>query len=121
MRILITGGRSWADEETIANAILDLKNWYPFDWEDVVIVHGDCPTGADAMAQKFAEESDLITERYPAEWSKYGRAAGPQRNQKMVDLGADVVLAFIMPGSRGTADCVKRAKKAGLTVKEFQA
>jgi hypothetical protein len=36
----------------------------------------------------------------------------------MVDLGADLCLAFPMPRSRGTWDCVRRAKKAGIVVRE---
>lgn len=117
MRILITGSRDWNDSQAIAKAIL---NFAPFNWEEVTIVHGDCPTGADAMAQRFAESLEIETERHPANWSLYGRAAGPKRNQKMVDLGADIVLAFMNPGSKGTADCVKRAKKAGLTVRIYE-
>lgn len=34
----------------------------------------------------------------------------------MVDLGADLCLAFPLPDSRGTKDCMARAKKAGIKV-----
>lgn len=119
-RILITGSRDWADRDRLENAIIDLHNWHPFQWEDVVIVHGDCPTGADAMAEYFATATAIKTERHPADWKKYGRAAGPKRNQQMVDLGAEVVLAFRNPGSRGTQDCINRAIKAGLNVKVYE-
>lgn len=46
----------------------------------------------------------------------YCPMAGLYRNQEMVDLGADVVLAFQRNGSRGTQDCMDRARRAGLTV-----
>lgn len=120
MRILVTGSRDWKDKSVIAQAIMDLKEEHSFVWEDVVIVHGDCPTGADAMANSFAWACDLMVEKHPADWGLFGRAAGPKRNQKMVDLGADIVLAFMNPGSKGTADCVKRAKRAGLTVRIYE-
>lgn len=55
-------------------------------------------------------------ERHPAEWDKHGKAAGPIRNQKMVDLGATVCLAFPLPGSRGTAHCMSAARKASIPV-----
>ncbi len=113
MRILVTGSRDWTDESLLRWAISS-----HLDGDDV-IVHGDCPTGADAMAQEFADMTGLATERHKAQWSKYGRAAGPYRNQKMVDLGADVVLAFKNPGSRGTQDCINRATKARLPFKVF--
>ena len=35
----------------------------------------------------------------------------------MVAAGADVVLAFPLPGSRGTWSCVRLALKAGLEVR----
>jgi hypothetical protein len=119
-RILITGSRDWTDESTLYNAISDLKNWYNFQWEDVVIVHGDCPTGADALADHFASQADLTTERHPADWEQFGKFAGPKRNQEMVDAGADVVLAFPKGLSKGTRGTIKKAQDAGLTVKIYE-
>lgn len=118
LRVLITGSRDWKDKEAIENAIIDLHNWGPIDWDDVVVVHGDCPTGADAIAQEFCEQTGIVTERHPADWS-IGKKAGPLRNQEMVDLGAYVCLAFLLPSSRGTVDCIKRAKAAGIPVIEY--
>lgn len=114
-RILITGSRHWTDKEAIRSAILDVDNWGHIDWDEVVIVHGDCPTGADALAQEIAEELNITTDRHPADWS-LGKKAGPLRNQEMVDLGAFVCLAFPLPDSRGTVDCIRRAKNAGIPV-----
>lgn len=52
-----------------------------------------------------------------ADWSKYGKAAGPMRNQKMLDeYKPDLVVA--LPGGRGTADMVSRARVAGVEVIE---
>lgn len=51
---------------------------------------------------------------------RYGKpnfsCAGLVRNQLMVDLGADICLAFPLPGSRGTWDCMGRAEAAGIKV-----
>lgn len=56
-------------------------------------------------------------EPYPADWVRLGRAAGPVRNQLMIEQGKpDLVVAF--PGNFGTADCVRRAKAAGVPVME---
>lgn len=119
-RILVTGSRDWDRPDVIGEALIELVNWYPIDWDDTIIVHGDCPTGADHAAELFGRRYGIATERHPADWKKYGRAAGPYRNQKMVDLGADIVLAFKNPGSRGTQDCINRALKAGLEVKIYE-
>ena len=67
--------------------------------------------GADYLARRFAKlwELDCVTVR--AEWNKHGKAAGPLRNQKMIDEHKpDMVVAF--PGGTGTADMIRRAKIA---------
>lgn len=54
---------------------------------------------------------------YPANWLKYGRMAGAMRNQQMLDEEeVDLVVAF--PGGKGTADMVRRARAAGIEVRE---
>ena len=114
-RILVTGSRDWKDRQTIYK-VLDRHS----RGGRVTIVHGDCPTGADRMAQDWADMMSQESEKHPADWKKYGRAAGPKRNQAMVDLGADICLAFVIPGSRGTIDCMKRAQKAGIEIVETE-
>jgi hypothetical protein len=67
------------------------------------------------LAADWAEKEGVCCETYPADWYTHGKAAGPIRNQKMLDDAfPDVVLAF--PGGRGTADMVRRAEKVGVTV-----
>ena len=66
------------------------------------------------MADDWAVAHGLEPERHPADWKRYGRAAGPIRNQEMVNLGADVCLAFPREGSRGTKNCMEAARKAGI-------
>lgn len=118
-RILVTGSRDWTDREAIAHALLDVRDQpRPGVPSRMVLVHGACPTGADAIADEWATAWGWEVERHPAEWETHGRAAGPIRNQKMVDLGADVCLAFPLPGSRGTRHCMGAAERAGIPVRE---
>lgn len=112
-RILITGSRDWDDKGAIALAMLESAENAS---DKIIIVHGACPTGADQMAGDFAEFMNWGIEEYPANWVKHGRAAGPIRNQHMVDLGADICLAFPLGESRGTRHCMKAAEKAGIEV-----
>lgn len=69
------------------------------------------------MAAAQWELWGLPVEAHPADWRSCGRAAGLIRNQRMVDLGADLCLAFPLGESRGTWDCVARARKAGIEVR----
>ena len=116
MRILVTGGRSWDDRKIIMDALLEATRG--MNWDDVTVVHGGA-RGADTIAAELATGFGMKTEAHLANWSEYHRAAGPIRNKKMVDLGADVCLAFLMPNSKGTANCVEQAKKAGIKIKLY--
>jgi hypothetical protein len=118
MRILVTGSRRWTDYNIIRDAIWAAA--LGIRWEDCTLIHGNA-RGADIMAAEIAEILNMNIETHPARWDIYGRAAGPIRNQEMVDSGAGICLAFLMPGSVGTSDCVKRAKKAGIMVMEYHA
>jgi hypothetical protein len=77
-------------------------------------VHGDCPTGADALAQELADEFRHRSERYPANWAEHGKRAGFVRNAEMVALGADICLAFIRANSKGATMTADLAEKAGI-------
>lgn len=112
MRILITGSRNWADAEIIDRALRNLHQVNP----DAVLVSGACPTGADHLAEEMWKSWGGTVELHPADWDRYGKAAGPRRNQEMVDLGADICLAFPLTDSRGTKHCMGAAKKAGIPV-----
>lgn len=115
-RVIITGSRSWDAPSVAGRVIQRLRQRYKD--ADLVIVHGDCPTGIDAAFDKVSRLSYLKVERYPADWTTHGDAAGPVRNQQMIDSGADFVIAAhqSIAWSRGTKDCVSRALKAGIPV-----
>ena len=53
---------------------------------------------------------------FKADWNEFGRQAGPVRNQRMIDDGADVLIAIPDDESRGTWDCKARAEEAGMRV-----
>lgn len=109
MRVIVTGSRKWGDIHAIRMALLRLP-------PAATIVHGDAP-GADTIAKWLAEDFGFTVEAHPADWKKHGKRGGPIRNQEMVDAGADLMLAFPLPESIGTHDCMRRAEKAGIPVK----
>ncbi|WP_436493414.1 SLOG family protein [Actinokineospora sp. HUAS TT18] len=110
-RVLITGSRTWTHTGAIRAALAAV--WAP----DVVLVTGGCPRGADFLAEQCWTRWGGVVERHPADWAAHGRAAGFRRNQHMVDLGADVCLAFIHECSRCATHCVEAARRAGIPVR----
>jgi ABC-type sugar transport system substrate-binding protein len=113
VRILVTGSRHWTDAQAVDHVLHRLWLAAP----DAVLVSGACPTGADRIAEEAWESWGGTVERHPADWDRYGKPAGPRRNQEMVDLGADICLAFPLPDSRGTVDCMAKAAAAGIPVR----
>lgn len=116
-RILVTGSRDWPDREAVSQALNNAAKQYG----RIVVVHGAWPSGADLHARQWvtamrAIRSGHTEDPHPADWPRYGRPAGPIRNQKMVDLGAALCLAFPYGKSDGTRDCMHRAKLAGIRV-----
>lgn len=116
MRVLVCGSRGFKDIELMGKFFHQF-----FDRDDTItLIHGDAE-GADQMAEDVLEamfKGGFRVERYPAEWDKYGKAAGPIRNQQMLDEGRpDMVIAF--PGGKGTAHMVAIALEAGIPVQEI--
>lgn len=110
-RVLVCGGRTFNDANLV-NVTLNLLN-------PRVLINGGAP-GADRLARMWAGYRCIPTFTFPADWERKGRSAGPLRNQAMIDIGKpDLVIAFA--GGSGTADMVRRARKAGIEVREVPA
>ena len=111
MRVLVCGDRNWIDAELLFDTLDSLER-------PLVVVEGGA-RGADRLARAWAQARDVPWEEYPADWSHRGKAAGPIRNQQMLDTGPDVVIAFHddLDGSKGTRDMVSRALKANVAVR----
>lgn len=110
MRVLVCGGRDFFAEQWLKEELCDLvwqrKRFARVPAQVTTIIHGGAP-GADRMAANFGLGCGLEVIEFKADWKKHGKAAGPIRNQQMVDEGKpDYFIAF--PGGRGTADMVKR-------------
>lgn len=126
IRILVTGSRTWTAAGVVDDALLDA-------WNDavqlhgagtsIVVVHGACPTGADAYADAWVSRQDrqyVSVEAHPADWKRYGRGAGPRRNAEMVRRQADLCLAFIRDESPGATYTAKLAEESGIPVLRFE-
>ena len=109
-KVIIAGTRDFADYALLcsyADEVLTGK-------KDVEIVSGSA-RGADALGEQYARERGFALKVFPAEWKKWGRAAGPVRNAQMADY-ADALIAFWDGKSAGTRDMIRKAEDRGLIV-----
>ena len=123
-RVLVTGSRDWTAVGRLYEKLDEQLRLAHTAGVELIIVHGDNQSGADRIAQRWVHTARLIfngvdEEPHPANWREFHKAAGGIRNQGMVDLGADVCLAAPLPDSRGTYDCMRRARAAGIPVEEI--
>ena len=116
-RVLVTGSRTWTDATAITRALDDLHARHG---DGLTLVHGACPTGADAIAHTWATTHGVPVETHPADWST-GRSAGPTRNAAMVASGPDQCLAFIADASRGATGTADLADAAGVPTSRYTA
>lgn len=119
MIVLVCGGRYYSDRERVYSALDDV--FKVTDQEPLgvpgTVIHGGC-SGADQLADDWSITNWKEIIVFKADWKKHGKAAGPLRNQQMLDdCKPDLVVAF--PGGKGTADMVRRARKAGIEVVEI--
>jgi len=119
-RVLITGSRDWADYALIEHKLQKLSEM--LEERPATLVSGACPTGADRMAEAawsrlfgpWVATPQRLLERHPADWRTNGKSAGFIRNKEMVDLGANLCMAFSRNESRGTAHTIQLAQAAGI-------
>lgn len=120
MRILICGDRNWTNKQLIFDTLHEFC-WHMYNTKGVSkfwVIEGEA-NGADSLGREVAEEMGFEVMKFPAEWDKFHRAAGPIRNQQMLQQGQpDYAFAFHndLSKSKGTIDMVRRLRKAGIPV-----
>ena len=106
MKVLICGGRDYNNYEFMRGVLT------VYNIEE--IISGEA-RGADTLARTYAEDYSIRYRGFPADWNTFGKSAGVIRNKRMLVEGKpDLVIAF--PGGRGTANMIKQAKEANITV-----
>jgi hypothetical protein len=129
-RVLITGSRDWAKPLTVRDEL----NRVRASAGPLTLVHGACPTGADAIGSAWAvqlKHAGVVEKKHPAQWRRNGKrdlSAGRRRNAEMVAEGADRCLAFIglcakprcphrgLHGSHGATHAAMLADEADIPV-----
>jgi hypothetical protein len=116
MRLIVFGSRDYGQRGLVE---ADLEEFVRSGYR--TIVHGACPTGADHYASEWVKRYvapralmvPVTEEPHPADWDALGKAAGPLRNQAVVDKGATYALGYwdgkvLGTRGRGSKDMLTR-------------
>ena len=116
MRVIVCGGRKYRNEARVWKELNNLHSKIPF----TSFMQGGEPNGADRIAKEWAK-TKIGLERFEckADWTTYGKAAGPIRNSRMLEWKPDMVVAFPDPESKGTWDMIDKARAAGVNTIVF--
>lgn len=122
--VIVTGDRN-AQWNEWGRTVGDVLRGDKYKGTTAVLIHGDA-RGIDRIAERKAGGYGWRTLPVPAQWKAYGPAAGPKRNQTMLDISWHLeqcgyraeVLAFhdSFEGSKGTKNMVSLAIGAGVPV-----
>lgn len=113
-RIVVAGCRDYSNYEE-AKKYIDFCISKIKDKYTLVFVSGGC-SGADFLGERYARENGYGTEIYFANWKKYGKSAGPKRNEEMSKIG-DYFICFWDGKSKGTKSMINYARKTGKPIK----
>lgn len=108
--LIIAGCRTISDSRVLEAAIEEISGmrWMPNE-----VVSGGEPNGVDRLGELWARMLEIPVRRFPADWDRHGKAAGPLRNRDMAEYVAlhDGRLLAIWDGaSRGTKDMIDQAR-----------
>ena len=109
IRVIICGGRHCVEQEAIDGALDRVLRKHP----GFTLIHGGTQ-GVALLASLWAASRSVATECHPAATEGDHDTNEARRNQYMLELGTDAVVAF--PGEASTADMVRRAEAAGVPV-----
>jgi predicted Rossmann fold nucleotide-binding protein DprA/Smf involved in DNA uptake len=110
-RILaIVGYRDYHDYEQFCQIMQQLVDQHDILRNVKTVGSGGAP-GVDTLAERWAKDRGFALIVHKADWNKYGKAAGPKRNQLIVETMTHMV-ALRSPKSRGTNNSIDLARKA---------
>ena len=104
--IIIAGGRDFQDYDLLEKTV----DQFLSDQHDEITIFCGTARGADSLGERYAKKRGYAVRYFPPDWRRYGRAAGPKRNQEM----AEAADAFWDGESRGTGDMIRSASRRGL-------
>lgn len=117
IKLIIAGTRTITDYSILVKALESSG----FSGEVTEVVSGGA-AGPDTLGERWAKEKGIKVKRFPADWDKYGKSAGPRRNKQMAEyVGKDGALLALWDGtSAGTKHMIFVARGMGMKGKIYK-
>ena len=117
IKIIIAGSRLFNDFTFAEKQLMAYFKTHNIHRQDLEIISGTAK-GADRIGEQFAEKYGIKLTKFPADWNRYGKAAGYIRNEEMANYAKDngILFAFWDGQSKGTSHMISTASKYNLTI-----
>lgn len=137
MKVIIAGSREFTLKDFLFQECLEIiaRNQYEMEvgLQDVEIVSGHNPSGADYYGEKFAQKHNIKLKLFPANWNdittppviikegfygEYNALAGSNRDTEMLNYATNsdvaIMIMFSVNKSSDTKNLLSLAKKYGV-------
>lgn len=111
MKAIVAGGRKLSVTDSAIQCVMDALN----ELNVTEVVSGGAP-GGDQIGEIAARRMEIPVNCFAAEWERFGRGAGPIRNEEMATYVGPKGACILLPGGSGTADMERRARERGLLI-----
>lgn len=112
--VIVAGGRDFNNYKLMCEKLdfylSDISKMY-----NIIIVSGTAD-GADRLGERYALERNYEVVKFPPNWNKYGKAAGPIRNKEMSEVASGCIV-FWDKKSKGTRNMIETAREKNLEIK----
>lgn len=110
--VIIAGTRHKIDPQLLEQAIAE-------SGFDITCVISGAAQGVDLLGERWAQDRGICVRSFPADWERYGRGAGPRRNEEMACVG-EALIALPCAHSKGTKDMIERARRHRLKIFQME-
>lgn len=115
MKLIIAGSRTITDIKLIDSMVSSSMNLWGTTISQIQEVVCGGASGVDRLGEIWANRNKILVKFFYAEWTKYGKSAGPKRNEQMAKYGTHLIV--IWDGiSKGTKNMINNALKQGLPI-----
>lgn len=106
MKVVIAGSRNIKDYKLVVDTI---KN----SGYTITEVVSGCATGVDRLGEQWAIANNVPVKEMPADWNRFGKRAGPERNRRMAEYADAAIIIWdgVSNGTKNMINEMKRVKK----------